>query len=58
MTRTDNGPAYRAYGAETLWQIVPGKQVPQTCLRRARSPGAHERCPAPMVPGILVSIRR
>ncbi|MGW0572984.1 hypothetical protein [Streptomyces tauricus] len=33
--RTQSGPAYRACGREgSLWRIVPGGQVPQTCLRR------------------------
>lgn len=33
--RTQNGPAYRACGKDgNLWRIVPGGQVPQTCLRR------------------------
>ncbi|WP_404200575.1 hypothetical protein [Streptomyces tauricus] len=33
--RTQSGPAYRACGKDgNLWRIVPGGQVPQTCLRR------------------------
>ncbi|MEU6031514.1 hypothetical protein ABZ825_31635 [Streptomyces tauricus] len=33
--RTHSGPAYRACGHEGhLWRIVPGGQVPQTCLHR------------------------
>ncbi|MFE2195602.1 hypothetical protein ACFXAQ_32935 [Streptomyces olivaceus] len=33
--RTTSGPAYRACGGEGhLWRIVPGGQVPQTCLRK------------------------
>lgn len=36
VARTQNGPAYRACGrAGRLWRIVPGGQVPQTCLKRA-----------------------
>ncbi|MFF9307079.1 hypothetical protein [Streptomyces sp. NPDC014777] len=37
VARTDNGgPAYRACGrGGNLWRIVPGGQVPETCLRRA-----------------------
>lgn len=36
VARTDSGPAYRACGGEGhLWRIVPGGQVPQTCLKRA-----------------------
>ena len=37
VARTDNGgPTYRARGrAGNLWRIVPGGQVPETCLRRA-----------------------
>ncbi|WP_330269939.1 hypothetical protein [Streptomyces griseorubiginosus] len=36
VARTDSGPAYRACGGEGhLWRIVPGGQVPQSCLRRA-----------------------
>ncbi|MEU5483480.1 hypothetical protein [Streptomyces mirabilis] len=35
VARTESGPAYRACGAEgNLWRIVPGGQVPQSCLRR------------------------
>lgn len=36
VARTDSGPAYRACGGEGhLWRIVPGGQVPQSCLKRA-----------------------
>lgn len=35
VARTSSGPAYRACGGEGhLWRIVPGGQVPQTCLRK------------------------
>ncbi|MDQ0408865.1 hypothetical protein ABVB69_32300 [Streptomyces sp. NPDC000349] len=33
--RTVSGPAYRACGGEGhVWRIVPGGQVPQSCLKR------------------------
>jgi Tfp pilus assembly protein PilV len=36
VARTESGPAYRKCGkAGSLWRIVPGGQVPQTCLKRA-----------------------
>lgn len=46
VARTDNGgPAYRACdGGGNLWRIVPGGQVPETCLRRAQ-PSAHRTMP-------------
>jgi len=35
VARTESGPAYEACGGEGhLWRIVPGGQVPQTCLKR------------------------
>ncbi|MFC8880183.1 hypothetical protein [Streptomyces ardesiacus] len=35
VARTESGPAYEACGSEGhLWRIVPGGQVPQTCLKR------------------------
>lgn len=37
VARTESGPAYRTCGkAGSLWRIVPGAQVPQTCLKRGR----------------------
>ncbi|MGW7513858.1 hypothetical protein ACWGJ0_39880 [Streptomyces massasporeus] len=37
VARTESGPAYRKCGeAGSLWRIVPGGQVPQTCLKRVR----------------------
>ncbi|MGW0294741.1 hypothetical protein [Streptomyces tuirus] len=37
VARTQSGPAYRKCGKSgSLWRIVPGGQVPQTCLKRAR----------------------
>ncbi|MFD0055067.1 hypothetical protein ACFVHR_15175 [Streptomyces sp. NPDC127168] len=36
VDRTVSGPAYRACGGEGhVWRIVPGGQVPQSCLKRA-----------------------
>ncbi|MEV3970214.1 hypothetical protein AB0K68_19020 [Streptomyces sp. NPDC050698] len=36
IARTNSGPPYRACGKDgILWRIVPGGQVPKTCLRRA-----------------------
>ncbi|MFD0305250.1 hypothetical protein [Streptomyces sp. NPDC127119] len=36
IAQTQSGPAYQACGKDgNLWRIVPGGQVPQTCLRRA-----------------------
>lgn len=35
VARTESGPAYRACGGEGhFWRIVPGGQVPQSCLKR------------------------
>ncbi|MEU3855680.1 hypothetical protein [Streptomyces sp. NPDC029554] len=37
IARTQSGPAYRKCGkGGNLWRIVPGGQVPQTCLKRVR----------------------
>ncbi|MFD9984002.1 hypothetical protein ACFWZJ_26865 [Streptomyces massasporeus] len=36
VARTESGPAYRKCGkAGNVWRVVPGGQVPQTCLKRA-----------------------
>ncbi|MEU1918328.1 hypothetical protein [Streptomyces massasporeus] len=36
IARTESGPAYRKCGKTgNIWRIVPGGQVPQTCLKRA-----------------------
>ncbi|WP_316784329.1 hypothetical protein [Streptomyces sasae] len=35
IARTESGPAYQACGGPgSIWRIVPGGQVPQTCLKR------------------------
>lgn len=37
VARTESGPAYRKCGKTgSLWRVVPGGQVPQTCLKRVR----------------------
>jgi hypothetical protein len=37
IARTESGPAYRKCGKSgNVWRIVPGGQVPQTCLKRVR----------------------
>jgi hypothetical protein len=36
IDRTESGPAYRKCGKTgNVWRVVPGGQVPQTCLKRA-----------------------
>jgi hypothetical protein len=36
VARTESGPAYRKCGnTGSVWRVVPGGQVPQTCLKRA-----------------------
>jgi hypothetical protein len=36
VARTESGPAYRKCGKTgSVWRVVSGGQVPQTCLKRA-----------------------
>ncbi|MGW1537846.1 hypothetical protein [Streptomyces aureus] len=36
IARTQSGPAYRKCGrAGSVWRVVPGGQIPATCVKRA-----------------------